>query len=324
MAFIVERKISIQWKLNPDAFQIINKSVLSDITRRFGSTRNAVNTMLIKKQLLDCTMPTIIGMTASDEGWQKTVANYWNSLALDIPENGKELEIGFSFDLSDTNKSEAIKQLSLKSKFKTDEDLGNYVMSEVVEDEKYKYGTPLKAEDYLLWIYSKDYRDVANNIEDINKSQYIRFYIHDENIVKKQKQALVNLTMKAQEKFVDIVKSNDSTDMIYNILCVLEPNEIIEINKLAKDERQIKLFDVFSKNPSEFIKIAEDSNLHIRALIEQLLTKHILRKMPNTDVIVDVEDPSIVIGNTTNDAISWFSLQVNEAKITEYKIRLKA
>ena len=46
--------------------------------------------------------------------------------------------------------------------------------------------------------------------------------------------------------------------------------------------------------------------------------------MPNTDVIVDVEDPSIIIGNTTSDAVSWFNLEINSAKVSEYKIRLKS
>lgn len=324
MAFEKNRKVSIQWKLNPDAFAIMNKAVINDVTRKFGTSVNAVNSMLVKKELLDTTMPIILGINPTDQGWQKAVANYWNSIAVDIPENGKELEIGFSFDLSDKDRAKYISGLVSKYKLKTDEDLANAVMAEIPEDEKYRYGTPLKADDYLLWIFSTNYRDVANSINDINKSAYIRFYIHDDEVQKKQKEAYVDLAMKAQEKFIEVVKSNDSQDKIYNILCVLEPTEINNINALNAKERNVRLFDVYQKNPSDFMIACDDKNLHTKAFIEQLLAKNILRKMPNTDVITDVDDASIIIGNTTTDAVSWFSLETNTAKVSEYKIRLKA
>ena len=326
MAFIKNRKVSIQWKLNPDVFAMLNKSIINDITRKFGSSRAAVSAMLVKKELLESTMPMIIDLNPTDKDWQKTVANYWNSISVDIPEGGKDLEIGFSFDLKDKTKMDYIKDLKTTFKLTTDEDLANAVMSKVPEDEKYKYGTPLKFDDYLLWIYSQNYRDVANTVDDaaIKDSTYIRFYIHDDEVQQQQKLAFVDLTMKAQEKFIDVVKSNDAKDKIYNILCVLDSLDIDAIDKMSVNERRVKLFDIFQKSPSEFISICDDTNLHIKALVEQLIAKHILRKMPNTDIITDADDVSIIIGNTTTDAVSWFSLEQNTAKISEYKVRLNA
>ena len=326
MASIKNRKVSIQWKLNPDAFQLINKNVLFDITRRLGSSETAVNTMLMKEELLQLTMPILIGKNPTDDDWQKSISNYWNSLAVDIPENGKDLEIGFIFDLNDGNKirKDYIKDLKLKSKITDSETLGNIVMSQIPEEEKYRYGIPISPADYLLWTYCQKYRDVANTVNDIDKSSYIRFYIHDNEIVQKEKEALVDLSIKAHERLIDIIKSNEADQKIYNILCVLEPTDILDIDKLDSKGRQVRLWDIFSKNVTQFINTADDKNLDTKALIERLLNKHILRKMPNTDVVVDVEDASIVLGNTVSEAVSWFALETNVAKISEYKIRLKA
>lgn len=325
MALNKSREISIQWKLNPDAFQIINKTAIVDITRRFGSTINAVNNILIKKELLEMTMPIIIGMNSTDKDWQKTITNYWNSLAVDIPENGKTLEIGFTFDSTDKDRQTYIKDLYSKFKFKNDEEFANYVMTKVPEEDKYRYGTPLNVSDYLLWIYSFHYRDVANTPEDIQKaSPFIRFYIHDDLLVKKQKEELTDLAINAQEEYIGLIKSNDAKDKIYNILCVLEPSLILEIEKLNDKEKQIRLFDLASRESSKFIALTRDNNLHTKALIEKLITKHILRKMSNTDVIVDIEDPSIVLGNTTTEAVTWFVLEQNKAKVSEYITRLSA
>ncbi len=324
MAFIKNRKISIQWKLNPDVFSIINKSVIFDITRRIGSSEKAVNMILMQEKLLESTMPIIVAMNPDDKNWKKAITNYWNGLAVDIHENGKELELGFIFDIADTNKYriDFIKELVAKYKIKSNEDLANIVMANIPEDEKYRYGTPIVAEDYLLWRYCQNYRDVANTPEDIEKSSYIRFYIHDEAIAKEEKKALVNLSIKAQEKFVELVKGNESMTKIYNILCVLNKDVIDDIDKMDADEKRNKIFDHVSTNPKEFIALCEDKNIHTKALIERLLSKHILRKMPNTDIIVDVEDASIVLGNTTSETVTWFNLEANNNKISEYKTRL--
>jgi hypothetical protein len=323
MASIRNRKVSIQWKLNPDAFAIANKTVLVDTIRRFGSTTTAVNTILTKEELLKFTMPVIIGLNPSDLGWQKAIANYWNSLAVDIPENGKDLEIGFSFDIDDEKRSKYIVPFMTSNKLKTDEDLATYVMGKVPEEDKYKYGAPIKPEDYLLWVYSKHYRDVANEVDDINNSKFIRFYIHDDEIVKLQKEALIDLTIQAQDKFMEVLKSNEAKDKISNILCVLEPTIISSLDKLTDNERRNKLFELFQKDAKLFINIVDDSNLHTKALVEKLLSKGILRKITNTDIVVDVEDPSIVLGNTISETVTWFSIEANKAKISEYKNRLK-
>lgn len=324
MTVIRNRNVTIKWRLNPDAFAIINKSVITDITRKIGSSRKGVSEILLKEDLLDTTMPHLVNLNPSDQGFKKEITNYWNSLSVEVPENGKELEIGFRFDKDDKHKSDRIKVLMTSKKLTTDEDLASYVMLNVPIEERYKYGTPIKIEDYLLYIYCQNYRDVANEPEDIAKaSSHIRFYIEDAELLKKQKDELVKLNLKAQGKLIDLIKNEKAPTLIYNILCVLEPTEISVIDASDNDDRRNRIWDLATRSPKEFIDIMDDENLHIKSLIERLLNKHILRKLPNTDVITDVDDPSIVIGNTTSEAISWFSNETNKAKISEYETILK-
>lgn len=324
MAFEKSRKVSIQWKLNPDVFSIINKDVLSDTYRRFGSSMVAVNAILAQEELLKATMPLIIGFNPNDLGWQKAVTTYWNDLGIDIPENGKELEIGFKFDVNDPSREKFISKLAAINK-KDDEALANYCLSTLTKEreiELIRYGTPIKPIDYLLWVYSKNYRDVANTVEDINKSNYIRFYIHDNEVEKIRKTAAVNTQLVAIEKLTELIKSNDSSTRIYNLLCVLEPENIIELDSLNDNDRKVKIFELCQKDSEAFIKVVDDKTLDTRVVIEKLLYKKIIKRYNNTDIIVDSEDASLVLGNTTTEAISWFSMEQNAAKVSEYKTRL--
>lgn len=325
MAHKVNRQISIRWKLNPDSFGVINSKVISDFTRKFGSTQVAVNAILVKDDMMKMLMPFVIGVSPSDPSWNKRIADYWHSLSVDIPSGGKDLEIGFSFDLDDKLRQDNIKDIKSKNKgITTSEDLARVVLANVDEEEMYKYGTPLVIEDYLLWIYSFKYHDVANTPEELEKSTSIRFYIHDEKIVKAKQAALVDIALEAQGILINTLAKDNATTRIYDILSVLEPSGISSFDTMTPKDRQIKIFELVSLKPKEFIEIANDANLEIRSLIEKLLNARILRKLPNTDIIVDVEDPSIQIGATTADAISWFSITTNDPKIGEYKTRLKA
>jgi hypothetical protein len=324
MAHIVNRQVSIRWKLNPDSFALINKNILTASTHKIGSSIQGVTAMIIRNEMMGMLMPNIIALNENNDEFTSRVADYWNSLSVNIPDNGKDLEIGFSFSLNDIKRKDNLIEIQKEYKtIKTDKDLANVVLSHIPDDEQYKYGTPLKSEDYLLWIYCKNYRDVANTVNDINKSSHIRFYIHDEAILKQQKESLIDLRMSSQNKLFNIINNENADTIIYNMLCVLQPDSISLLDSKTSKERQIDLFDIMSSDPNKFNSIVDDKNLQTKALIQKLINKKILRKLPNTDIIVDGEDSSLIIGNTFNDAITWFALENNIPKISEYNVLLK-
>lgn len=326
---LFKKEVKIMWKLNPSSFEQMNSKVLGDMTRRFGSSEKAVNSLLSKQKMLELLMPNLVSFSKTDLGWQKAIANYWNRLQLDIPANGKTLLLDFEFDINDAHddRKQYITILKTENKLKTTDDLVKFITLNTPIEEWWKYGNPIKAADYLIYIFSFNYRDVANSVNDITKpSAFIRFYLHDDSVVKLLNKAKTDKKVEAQGVYIEIIKSETSKETILNLLTILEPNNISEILKQSDGDRQIRLFDfIHSGDADLFINTAKDENLMIRAHIERLINANIIKRLSNSDIIVDSEEPSLIIGNTMNLAITWFSnIEQNKPKISEYSSRLNA
>ena len=85
MSIEVSHKVSIQWKINPIAFEVINTGVIGDYSKKLGSSTKAVNEITIKTELMETLMPNILGLSpdSRDINWHKSVKHYWDSLSED-------------------------------------------------------------------------------------------------------------------------------------------------------------------------------------------------------------------------------------------------
>jgi hypothetical protein len=59
-------------------------------------------------------------------------------------------------------------------------------------------------------------------------------------------------------------------------------------------------------------------------MIENMIFHNILRRLVQSNIIVDANDPSEVIGNTLNETISYFNNDIHKAKVSEFEVRLKS
>ena len=265
---VIKRKVTIHWKYSPSTFEKINKRVLGSNVKKIGASRPAVNSILEQYEMLKVLMPSILGINpeSRDTDWDKHIAYYWNSLSLDVPSSGKTLEVGLRFDIRDKKRKEYIDELSKKvatkanaEPFKTNKDLATYVMGynndipNVDEDERWKYGTPISIEDYLVWRYIQNYRDVADKFEDINKSPKIRFYLHtqeDEDRAKAEENKLRNKAMTEFTKFI-----TESTEEDFNnVISIIYPEQIKSLVETKdKPGKQRQLMDIMYKQPYDFL-----------------------------------------------------------------------
>lgn len=324
--FEIKKKITVKTKYNPDLFGIANNSFLSDTSLKFGSSRSAVTAMLTNPELMELIMPTLVNSNPNDLGWQKAISDYWDGLYVEIKKNGTDLEVGFTFNDMDSNKIREpyIKKLKLDKKLNTAEEIGKYVMSYVPFEEHYRYGVPLNIRDYAVYIYSKGYRDVANNVNDVNNSGHIRFYIHDDTQVKRNQEVKMDSVMKAHDKYMELITMKDADDRIHDILIVLDPSNITEVRNMSAKERKYLLHTEFNKDADAFLKVYDDKSLTDKAHIERLIDANIIQRLTNSSIITDKLEPAIVIGNTTDEAITWFNNDINKPKITEYNNKFKA
>ncbi len=325
MSITINKKATIQWKLNPSFFKKVNQDNIIEPRRYLGSAKKAVDSMLAKGELLRDLMPNILGLdpNSNSSNWTEAVKNYWDSLTVIISPAGKQLNLSFTYSV-DSNKPEVLKLVESK-KIKSDQDLVDYVngtkngVRVVEEEDRFRYGTPESPEDYLLWLYTLNYRDVANVMEDANKSKDIRFYIEFEGDTEAIKRDLFVKTNKANELFIQLVKDESKLDnMIY--MYDTNPSDF----ELPVD-KQIFIRSKVESDPDTFIKLYEDKSLESKALIERLIKKGILNRLVNTQIIVDADDPEFVVGNTNHEALLFFKSDKpsNVAKVKEYQIKLK-
>lgn len=336
---IVKREVEIKWKYNPSAFEIVNRKVLGAIYRRIGGSRLAINRLLEQSNMLQTLMPFILGITpdSKDVNWEKSVRDYWNSLTVSVPEGGKVLNTSLSFDIYDATRKKYIVELQeqlAKSKktINTTEELEKYVMGNIPntdipnipEEDRYKYARPTNIEDYLLWRYIQNYSHVANKIEDINKSNNIRFFLSTTADKKRLAKIKSDKQRKAIASYNKFVKSATEEDY-NNLLVIFNPKEVkdIIIHK-SLDDKQSDVMDLMTKSPEKFVEILNNKSIKLNATLNKYIAFDIFKRLVNSSTVVDANDTSIIIGHTDEECIAFLSdMGKNEVKLNEYKARYK-
>ena len=293
----VSKKVKIYRKPSATGFDKVNKIQLAlsyDIKSKIGSSVSSVNAILQCSDELKMLMPSILGMSATSPNWDKELSTYWNSLTKVVPETGLELEVGFRYTKDDSTRSEYIKKLT---ECKDDSALAEYGEKQKVEN-KWKYGTPIHPADFLLWQYTLNYGDVANDVKDIDKSPKIRFYIFDDTIRKKAEEEKFKLETTANMKFYAILADKEKIDMILSVFGHNISGFKSEVHKHST------LKSIVDTRPLEFINIEGDKQLQMKSFIERCIINNLLKRYANTTAVVDV-DSLDTIGTSLNDAIVY-------------------
>ena len=330
---IDSQKAYLMPKLKASTFATTNASVLGDEPFRLGPGRNAVATMLASGDELRVLMPTILGLDPKSvtNNWDTKVSDYWYSLSVEVAPEGKELEIGFKYSIDDTTtffdgtkRSDYINKLKKDNPaIKDSESLREFVKGKdtkgnpnVAESEKFKYAMPINVEDYILWRYCLVFREVANNLEDVDKSSYIRFYLYNAAQAEADKKAKFKIEKTAMELYLKVISDKE---YVKNVL------HMLKIDTTGKDEidESMLLETVYKESPEKFIRIASDNHLKSKAAIERYIFAGILKRIPNTDVIVDANEPDIVLGNTLEDAVTYLNNEKNKVQVSQYLARIK-
>ena len=196
----------------------------------------------------------------------------------------------------------------------------------VIESEHFKFGKPINVFEYLLWKYCLVYSQVANEFSFVNKSENIRFYLTSEEAKRQAEKRKMKTQNLAMQKYLEIISSKQD---VLDILFALQLGEdIMTLSKTLSGEDldlqlHILLKQKMDNDPETFTKLASDKNVTTKGLIEKYITFNILKRLQGTDIIVDYIDPSKIIGNNLDEAISFFSNQENAAIASEYMTKFK-
>jgi len=321
-------KITIFWKAQGSAFanQADNKKVIGESTRRLGGSQSAINKMLACGDESKLLMPSLLGLSPNSPNWDTRIKQYWNDLSVEVIQVGKELEIGFNYNLNDISREKYLKEFKelVKSKFKTDittdEELYKFIGKVNVEEtEKYKYATPISIEDYLLWRYCLVHREVANNIEDVDKSGAIRFYMYSEAEKTQAKIKMYELTNLAMKKYLEVIASAELIDALLYVY----QDKLTGLDAVTK---ATMVQNHMNTDPKKFLALSSDTALTTKALIEKYISYGILKRLASTSIVVDASDPEFVLGNTLDEVIAFFNSTDANSKthLNEFEIKYKA
>jgi len=324
MSLTVSKKIIIYRKTDASEFSKKNYKVLPTGVHKIGSSINAVNAITLQSDMLAELMPKLLGISKDDRDFTKALSSYWNSISVNIPDTGKQLEVGFVYIVEDSSKSKRIKAIKgaddkLKE-FVNDQQLSNYIESNIDAGEVWKYATPINVADYLLWRYSLNYRAVANNPDEnvLGKSSDIRFYIHNEVDIKKIEKKNFDIRAKAGKVYFEII--TDKSVVKQYLYAMGKGSSISTMDDLD----QAKLLEsIYMKSPHELVEASKDKQLKVKAYIEECISAGILRRLSNSSVIVNAAD-NTPIGNNIEDAIVFLKAEVNVKIANEIEGRLRA
>lgn len=316
------RKIDLITKINPEVIKIINPDVFGNNDHRLGSAHGAVNNIIMKHaNMLEVLLPKVINVSVKDPTWFKKVRNYWDSFGLVVPIGGKKFEIGFNFDFNDNTRKDNIKELvEIAEKDKKpiidDKSLMDYVLTKIPESDKYKYAEPINVVDYLTWTFCLGHKEVANKGEFIEKSTNIRFVLIDPKDVEDTRRANHTISVDAIKKYLEVSPDRKKVrDILY-----IKGEDASKLDDLDADNK-LKMFA--ESNPKAFLAIANNATLTVKARIERYCITGILKRLPSSSIIVDALDNGIVIGNTLDEAVAYFSSETPErvAKVKEFSTR---
>ena len=173
-------------------------------------------------------------------------------------------------------------------------------------------GDAVNPQDYATFRWCQRHRQVATSKEEMDKSSHKKFYIYDpqEDLIKSNNK--IKLSKDADKEFIKI--SSDA-DKMRRVLRVLTKQNT---DKMTDMEIENTLYGQKSSNPGLFLKVSLDKNLDVRAEIEELIERGVLRKIGNQIIHEDE-----TIGSDMTDTIVYFNNKKNSGAVNAMRAKLK-
>lgn len=326
----VSKSITIMRRESSSQYFSRNAKFIPEGRIKIGSSINAINELVSNTEEMNYYMPTLVGASVMATDFSTKVTNYFNNISVNVPETGLPLEIGFVYNSRldyDTIKSSYDKILeNFEKADKNTPDSRNKayeIRTKAIidlEKQKHKYGKPIKLADYILYRYALVYRDVAVDMSLINNTGHIRFYIYDAEAEEYKSKLALNVEKQALKVYMDLLEDNEKLD---TFLWAKVSDGTININNMSPEAKAKLAKSVLDTNPYDLISLNKDKNLQNRSFIEQLIQASILRRLPNSSIIVDAEGD--IIGNSMDEAIMFLNnFEFNKAKISKFTNQLKS
>lgn len=171
---------------------------------------------------------------------------------------------------------------------------------------------PLQIIDFIKYRFAIKHPHVALTKEEADGNSMKRFYIWDtkrDDVVKNKD---IQLKKDASRVFIKLSDDLKSMRRVLRIMSDVNPD------LLSREQVENALYSYMEKTPAKFIKIATDSNLGVKAEIEEMVSAGVLRKIGNQIIFIDE-----VIGETMENAVVYLKNKKNSGTLTILRAKLK-
>lgn len=322
----VSKIVKLRYSFDTNAFKIINFKTLPEIALPMGSSERATHTILSHPAMLESVMPRVINSNpgSKNSNWDEDLAYFFDSMHVDIPLEGKTLEIGFVYNINDKSRKEDIMSLAAEHNITSSEGLAKFVEGvnkkgepNVEVYDKYMYGYPIDAKHFIIYAYTFDHQPVANSAKDIvSKSKNIMYWIEDPEEHAAKKRADSQLKGEAMKQFVKLLTDASKKEMV--ILAIRGTLEGMD-EDVDKDNY---LQEVITSDPGSLVEACNDKLLQHKSFVRLLIDKGLFTEMENK-VIYETTDPTKVIGNNMKEAIAFMSNTNNDQYVNTLRLSIK-
>jgi len=166
--------------------------------------------------------------------------------------------------------------------------------------------------DYATFRWCQRHRQVAASKAEMESNLSKKFYIYDpeEDLIKSNNK--IKLKKDADKEFIKISSDVAKMRRILRVMNKTNPS------KLGDMEVENALYGAKDSNPAMFLKVSTDKHLDLRAEIEELIERGVLRKIGNQIIHEDE-----TIGQDMTDTIVYFNNKKNSGAVNAMRAKLK-
>ena len=173
-------------------------------------------------------------------------------------------------------------------------------------------GTPLNVMDYIKYNFAIKHPHVALTKDEMDSDFNKRFYIQDLTREDKVKNNEIKFKKDADKEFIKLSSNVKNMKRVLRLMSNTDPD------RMSDEQIENSLYELKNNKPKQFIRIATDKNLELKAEIDEMITAGVLRKIGNQVIFIDE-----VLGDTMDNAVIHLKDKKNSGKLTILRAKLK-
>lgn len=329
--YLDERKITISLVHNYSNYRKVNMKVLGQRKETIGSSITSCRILSSNKGEVEAYFPAIIGLSPNSPEFITRVKAWLSNIQFVVNNNDATLNISFRYNtkkdyLDFKRKEDAIDEEYSKVDRNNTSKIKEAIKRRIellnsLESEKYKFGSPVNVEEYLIYRHCLLYRDVAKDIALINSDPSLRFYIKDEVKEAEKRKKLTQEKTKAMANFIELNGSDQKFNAVYIAIVAFKSENISTAILKDRSEKVSEVIDFVNSYPDKFNKLYNDKNIITKAFIETLIVRGELVRAEFNQQISTADGN--FIGSNINEAIAYFNNPANKDIKAAYENKLK-